>query len=630
MLTALHKHAGDFVAKVFIALLVLSFGIWGIADIFRGFRQDTLAKVDDAEISTRAFQTAYSREVQNFSQRIGQSLSRQQAINMGLPGQVLGSLVAEAAFDHVAMSLKVGISDDALVKQIHNNPAFQDPDGRFDRRQLAQVLYSNQLSEDQYVKQARKLAKRRQVAEAITGEMHPPETLLEAAHRFRFEERTVNYVTLTKDSIPPVADPSDKEIEAYFKDHTTDYRAPEYRKLEILPVIPANIARPEDVNDEDARAEYDAAPNRFGTTEQRHILQITYTDPAKAAADEAKLKSGTSFEDLIKEKGLSESDVDLRLITKDKLVDPKVADAAFSLGENAVSDVIDGQFGLRIVKVTEIKPAANKPLEEVKDVLKKEIATRKAEDEVLSMHDEIEDARAGGATLAEIAKRFSLKLETIDAIARDGTAPNGDKVTLPDAPNNLLSEAFSSEIDDEAPPVQVGGRGYLWYDVADIMPSHERKLEEVREKIASDWKDAQVQQRLAARADEMAKKLRAGTDFTDLAEASEMELQTSEPFSRDRNNNKLSAQAVTEAFSGAKDTVATADGVDGGRVVLQVVSVTTPAFFAESDVMKKLDNELSDMLQTSLISQFVTGVQDSIGVKINQTALSNAIGSSNQ
>ncbi|PTW61159.1 peptidyl-prolyl cis-trans isomerase D [Breoghania corrubedonensis] len=629
MLNALRKSAGGFVAKIFIALLVLSFGIWGIADIFRGFRQDTIAKVGDAEVTIRAFQTAYQREVQNFSQRIGQPLSRQQAVNMGLPGQVLGRLVAEAAFDHIAQSLKVGISDKELVKQIHANPAFRGPDGRFDRNRLVQVLYANQLGEDQYVEQARKLAERRQVAEALTGAINPPETLLEAAHRFRFEERTINYVTLTKDSLPPIADPSADELETFFKDHTANYRAPEYRKLEILTVLPSDIAKPEDVSDADAHARYDADPDRFGTTEQRHVFQLTYTDPEKAKADEAKLKAGTGFEDLVKEHDLSLADVDLGLMTKDKIIDPSIADTAFSLEVNGVSDVIDGQFGPRIIKVTEIKPAATKPFEEVKDTLKSEIATKRAEDEVLSMHDEIEDARAGGATLAEIAKRFSLKLDTIDAIARDGTNPKGEKVTLPDAPD-LLTEAFQTEPDDEAPPVPVGGRGYLWFDVADITPSRDRTLDEVREKVAADWKDEQVQQRLAASAEEMAKKLKDGADFSSLAEASEMKLETSQPFSRDRNNNALSAQAVTEAFTGPEGTVATADGADGGRIVLQVASVTTPAFFAESDIMTKLDNELSDMLQTSLISQFVTGVQDTIGVNINQAALSNAIGTSNE
>ncbi|MEI2386078.1 peptidyl-prolyl cis-trans isomerase [Breoghania sp. JC706] len=629
MLNALRKSAGGIVAKIFIALLVLSFGIWGIADIFRGFRQDVLAKVGDAEVSTRAFQSAYQREVQNYSQRIGQPLSRQQAANIGLPGQVLGRLVAEAAFDHIAQSLKVGLSNEELVKQIHANPAFRGPDGRFDRNRLTQVLYANGLSEDAYIQQARKLAERRQVAEALTGGIQPPETLLEAAHRFRFEERTINYVTLTKDSLPPIAAPTSEQLEAFFKEHKADYRAPEYRKLEIITVQPSSIARPDEVSDEDAKAEYDANPNRFGTTERRHVLQLTYTDPERAKADEAKLKSGTSFEDIVKEHDLTMSDVDLGLMTKDKIIDPAVADAAFSLDANGVSDVIDGQFGPRIVKVTEIKPAANKPFDEVKDILKKEIATRRAENEVLSLHDEIEDARAGGATLAEIAQRFKLKLETIPAIARDGTDPKGEKVTLPDAPD-LLGDAFASEPDDEAPPVPVGGRGYLWFDVADITPSRDRTLDEVREKVAADWKDAQIQHELAAKAEELADKLKQGADFSTLAAASELQLQTSQPFSRDRNDNVLSAQAVTEAFSGPKGTVATADGADGGRVVLQVASVTTPAFFAESDIMSKLDSELADMLQTSLISQFVTGVQDSIGVNINQAALSNAIGTSDE
>ena len=340
---------------------------------------------------------------------------------MGLPGQVLGRLVAEAAFDHIAQSLKVGMSNEELVKQIHANPAFAGPDGRFDRNRLARVLYSNQLSEDQYVQQARKLAQRRQVAEALTGAIKPPETLLEAAHRFRFEERTINYVTLTKDSLPPIADPSADELASYFKDHTADYRAPEYRKLDLLTVLPADIAKPADVSDADAKAEYDSNPDRFGSTEARHVLQLTYSDPEKARADEAKLKAGTSFEDIVKEHDLSDFRRGSRTDDEGQRSSIRRSPKPRSpLDANGVSDVINGQFGPRIVKVTEIKPAAIKPFEDVKDSLKTEIATKRAEDEVLSMHDEIEDARAGGATLVEISKRFNLNLRTVDAVARDG------------------------------------------------------------------------------------------------------------------------------------------------------------------------------------------------------------------
>lgn len=625
MLDALRKSAGGFVAKIFIGLLVLSFGIWGIADIFTGFRQDTLATVGEAEVTAQEFQTAYSREVQNFSQRIGQPLSRSQAANLGIPSQVLGRLVAEAAFDHVAQTLQVGISGGQLVREIQDNPAFRGPDGRFDRNRLNQVLYANQLTEDEYVEESRQLARRRQVAEALAGGIQPPEALLQAAHSFQAEERVVRYVKLTAEALASVPEPSAEELDTYFEANKANYGAPEYRQLKLLLLDPAAIARPEEVSADEARDAYDRNTGRFGAPERRRVMQLTYNDQAEAEAAAAKLASGTSFEQLMEERGLSQSDVDLGLMTREQMIDPAVAEAAFGLDAGEASGVVEGRFGPRIIKVETVEPAATQAYEEVEETIRQEIATRKAENDVLSLHDEIEDARAGGATLSEIAERFSLSVRTIEAIARDGTAPSGERVELPDA-SNLLSEAFASDIGDEAPPVQVGSRGFLWYDVAEITPPRDRALDEVRDRVVADWKADQLGQRLDMRAEELASKLRDGADFATLAEAAELELQTSEPLTRQGGSEELSGQATNEAFGGPVGHVGTANGADDSRIVLQVMSVGTPAYFAESQDTQQLSAELAGMLQTSLINQFVSGVQNSIGVSVNQNALANAIG----
>ncbi|AXS40429.1 peptidylprolyl isomerase [Breoghania sp. L-A4] len=619
MLDAMRKSAGGTIAKIFIALLVLSFGIWGIADVFRDFGQNTVAEVGSAEITAVDFQRAYNREVQNLSQRIGQPLSGTQAAALGVPGQVLGRAVAEATFDHIAKEFNLGISNDALVTEIHADPMFRGPDGRFDRSRLQQLLYANGYSEDEYIRTRMSTARRRQIAEGLAGGATVPQTMLEAMHQYRSEERTVRYLTLDASAVEPTGEPDATTLEAYFNDNKATYRAPEYRKLEMIVVDPASLAKPQNVSEEDARQTYESSLARFGSPERRQVLQLTFADKEKADAAAAKLAAGTAFEDLVTEQGLTLSDVDLGLMTRDKLIDPAIAEAAFSLDEGAVSDVIEGRFAPVIVKITKIEPEAVKSYDEVKDILKDELATRRAEGEVLDLYDEIEDARAGGATLTELGERFKLDVRTVDAVDSSGKDMAGNTIELPEA-NKLLSEAFSADIGYETAPVQIGQRGFTWFDVKDVIADRDRTLDEVRGRVIDDWKAAQLQEKLTAKAEEIATRLKDGAAMDAIATELGLEAKISDPVTRETSTADLSVAAVSQAFEGPVGHVATAATASGGQMVLQVASVDTPPFFAPDG------DEMKQVMQRTLIDQYLTGVQESIGVQINQAAIARAIG----
>lgn len=625
MLDALRKSAGGTVAKILIALLVLSFAVWGIADVFRDFGQNTLAKVGSAEITAVDFQRAYNREVQNLSRQVGQPLTGAQAAAFGVPGQVLGRVLAEATFDHVAEGMKIGISNEALVRQIHADEMFRGADGRFDRSRLQQLLFANGFSEDEYIRTRMSLARRYQIAEGLAGGARAPQTMLEAIHQYRSEERTLRYLALNADALDTSQEPGEEALNTYFNDNKTTYRAPEYRTFKMVSVDPAALAKPDDIDNEDVRRTYDGSLARFGTPERRQVLQLTFTDKEMADAAAAKLTTGMTFDDLVAEQNLLLSDVDLGLMMRDQLIDPAIAEIAFELEEGAVSGVVEGRFAPAIVKVTKIEADTVKPFEEVKDTLRGELAAKRAEAEVLDLYDEIEDASAGGATLDEVAGRFNLTIRTVDTVARDGQNMAGKAADLPESAK-LLTEVFNTEIGYETAPVQIGQRGFAWYDVKDIIGARDRTLEEVRETVVTDWKAAQIREKLAVKATEIAARLKDGVTIDTIAAELGIEAKTSDPIKRETSTTDLSAAAVAEAFKGPVGYVASAETATGGQIVLQVATVSTAPFFAEAAEVVSLSQEMANIMETSLIGQYISGVQNTIGVDVNQAAVARAIG----
>ena len=108
------------------------------------------------------------------------------------------------------------------------------------------------------------------------------------------------------------------------------------------------------MTDADAQAAYEKISGKdpqFGAPEKRDLQQILFPNEADAAAAEAKLKAGASFDDLVKDRGLKPEDAELGETTRDAMLDKDEANAVFALPQGGVSGVLKSQFGPVIVRV---------------------------------------------------------------------------------------------------------------------------------------------------------------------------------------------------------------------------------------------------------------------------------------
>src|SRR4051794_37110735 len=144
MLRGIRKASSNWLGKAVMAVvmgvLIVSFGVWGIADIFRGFGQSTLVKVGRTEISTEAFRQIYTDKLQQFSRQFGRPITQEQARLFGLDRQVLQQTIAEAPLDEEARRIGLVQSDADTVRMVHNDPNFKGIGGQFDPSRFAAVI----------------------------------------------------------------------------------------------------------------------------------------------------------------------------------------------------------------------------------------------------------------------------------------------------------------------------------------------------------------------------------------------------------------------------------------------------------------------------------------------------------
>jgi peptidyl-prolyl cis-trans isomerase D len=349
---------------------------------------------------------------------------------------------------------------------------------------------------------------------------------------------------------------------------------------------------------------------------------------AEAQAASERIKGGLTFSALAAERGLKEQDLDLGTVPKSTIIDPAVADAAFALKEGEVSAPVQGKFGVVIVAVSKIIPEEAKTFADVAPQIRNEIALSRVKKTVQDIHDKIEDARAGGASLEDAAQKLKLPVVTYDAIDRSGRDPAGKPIAnLPHAAE-VVNAAFATDVGVDNDPLEADG-GYIWYDVTGITPARERNLDEVKSQVEAQWRDDEIATRLKAKAAEILDKLKNGGTLEAIASANAVKVESASNITRTKPPETISGRMLDAIFHTALDAYASAEGDKPTQwTVFRVTDVKTPGFEANSPNGKALNDMVSRQVSDDVFGEYMAWLENDLGTSVNQSALQQALGNS--
>ena len=628
--TASKSWFGKAIMTLVFGVIIVSFAIWGIGDIFRGFGQGKLGVVGSTEISSEAYRYAYQTELQRLQQRLRRVVTNDEARQAGLDRQVLGRLVTEAALDQKAKSLGLAMSDQQLAKSVQDDPGFKDPvTGAFDRARFDAVLRDNGLNERTFVREQKATYLRQEIGQALAGALDTPKVMTAAVDRYRNQARSVDYVLLTPSTAGEAQQPSDEELKKFYEERKAQFVAPQYRKIVTLAVTPTTAAKPADVSDADAQKVYDASKEtRFGTPEKRDIQQIVFPNEAEAQAAAEKIKSGASFDSVAAERKLTAKDIDLGSLTRAQVQDPAIAEAAFTLKTGEVSAPIKSKFGVALVRVAKTTPAVVRPFADVAQEIKTEIARDRAKKSVQVLHDKIEDQRAAGKPLAEAAKAAGLEARTIDAIDERGLAPNG--LPVPDlvSPADLVRAVFASDIGVDNETISTKDNGYIWFEVQKVDPSRQLSFDEVKDRVSAAWRADATAKKLSDKAAEIVKKLKDGAQLSKIAADEKLELKHNSNVRR-TGADGFEPQAIVAVFNQPDHGVGSS-AAPGGRMVFQILETSSPEFNPDSQANREMAKQMKALIADDLLTEYVQRLQKDYGVRINEAAVRAATGGADQ
>ena len=215
MLRSIRQATKSWASRGIIVLLALSFGAFGINDVFTGGSRSAIATVGDVEVPTVLFDRQFQRALQRERERSGRrDLTREEAHRNGLTSQVLGLLVRQYLLDAEANALGLRASDSSVRRELENADAFMNEDGAFDPTLYDLMLERNDMTRAEYEDLIRADLLRAQLLDTVGAERAVPDALAGALHRYRAERRDAVVATVASSGMAGVSEPGDSEIAA--------------------------------------------------------------------------------------------------------------------------------------------------------------------------------------------------------------------------------------------------------------------------------------------------------------------------------------------------------------------------------------------------------------------------------
>ncbi|PWB81107.1 MAG: peptidylprolyl isomerase, partial [Methylocystaceae bacterium] len=215
---------GRLLLGLVLGFIALSFAVWGIGDVFKGFSTARLAKVGSGEISVEAYRAAYQNELRRLQQRARRAITNEEARQFGIDQQVLQRLITELSLDQKAKALGLVISEDEVLKLTREESVFQGPSGRFDADRFKQIVRDAGYTERSFLLEQKGSYLRKELTDSVVAGVEPPRIVLEAIHRFRNEAREIDYLVLPTSLVGAAPPPSAEELKKYFDDREQSFR----------------------------------------------------------------------------------------------------------------------------------------------------------------------------------------------------------------------------------------------------------------------------------------------------------------------------------------------------------------------------------------------------------------------
>lgn len=605
------------------ALLILSFLVVGAqSDIFASLGPKHVIDAGERSVDQTQFRTEMDRVRNNLQQQASRPVTFEDMAKENIHLRYLESQTQRLGFLDWAWKVGIRPGKELVLKEIRQIPAFFNSiTGQFDQQQYQQALAQQNLTPAMLEHEFRDQYATNHFAAGLFAGARTPRIYGALLAGQAMESRDGRWFAVTQAMAGAAPAPTDAQLAAFLNENAAQLRRPEFRIASVVLFSPGGTATAP-IDEKRIQERFEFRKAALSQPETRSFVTLSVPTKAKADAVVAALRGGQDPEAVARTNGVQPQTYAGSPQTA--VGDAAVGAAIFRLAAGQVSDPIQGQVGFTVAKVASVSPGRPATLESAREALIQELRAEDVKGAVYEKVEQFEKAREQGKPLAAAAEEVGARIVQLPPFTADGRLPDGQQLN---APPQIFTTAYGLAKGGESEVVDAGQGQYFALRLDDVKPAALPTLDEVRTPLAQQWTLRENSKRLAAKAEELAGRIRSGQDIGAVAASAGATVTTSNGVKRDRETQESLGQGLLMGLfgQGRGQTFVQPQSQNTyvvGRV--EQIHAATPALAAP--LAEQARGQLTQELGNALVERSVAAAATRSGARNNPEMARQALG----
>ena len=464
MLRALRNKSQSFLFKIFLVLIVIGFAAWGVGDL-TGNKIPPIFKSNDFEIS-------YEQIINDFNKTRNTNtgmINVQTAIQNGFLNNVLVRNKAKLILKQESQYLDLAVPRTIIKKQISNNENFKELKNNrniFSEKKFNNLLRNNNITEEDYVQNLQLEILNNKIFEHIYNIKFYNKSFSRDFYNWQNRELDLNYIftPYLKKVNEPIDDNSKK---TYYEKNKNDFKIPKLRNLSYISFTPNLFYNEIFLTDDQVKVSYNERISEFKKLETRNYFQVIFKTEEKAYNFYNNVKKNNDFINQAKLLNINETDIKFDKITKNDL-SKNIKDKIFQTYKTGLMKPFKTNFGFHVVQINKIDKEKIKSVNEVSDIIKKDLTYNLAMEKLYEKIELINDLAFSGNNLSEIielSKIKNLKINKLLNVSRDGKIFTNFKPKNSNLDKKILNKLWKLELNEVSELLEINENEFMLVNI---------------------------------------------------------------------------------------------------------------------------------------------------------------------
>lgn len=610
MLRIMRNSVNNIIVKILLGLLAMSFLFWGVGDMLRGNGDTYVAKVGNRKISKAEFLNNVRLETNRYQSLLAKKLDKDLIKKLNIDKQVLNRLIEKNLIEKKVEDLGLLVSQKTILKKISNNQMFLDENGNFSKEAFQYILSQNNISERKYIDLLKNGVKAAMLLDSFSVSIPRLNLMTDLIFNYDNQERNVDLITIKKDILPEIRQPYNAELQQFYQDNLPMFSLPQTRRITYIYFSMKDLESDLVITQEEILDEYNKNISKYSNPELRDVDQYNFDN--KKEAEEAYNKLLKDINSKIKGEKVSLGEVSAASLFN------KIKTPIFSMAKEGIAQPVETSLGWHVFIVKNIIKSQPKDFKEVKPKIYNDLFQKRSSDIMYDFINKIEDKIAAGDSIQSLSNSFSLKIDTIPSITREGLNTAGKKIEDIPQSSLFLDTAFKQEEGDISDVVFLEKiKKYVVIHIDRIIPKHNRVLDEVKGKAIVLWKEKEESRQLKEISMKILDEIKKSSNIREIAKKYKVALTSNQVI--DRKQQNFEPKFLRNIFlTKVKDFTLPYQDLLGNYKIAKVNKVIKANKKKGSEKFQKLNSNLVSEIESDLLDQFSVFLKKQYPVKVKK------------